>query len=116
MGRIIGIDLGTSNSCMAILDEQKPFIIPNSEGKNLTPSIVAFKNDEVLIGDPAKRQALLNPRNTVTSVKKLVGKKYFEIEEFIKQVPYKIVKLRDDNIGIEVNQKVYTPQEISAFI
>lgn len=111
MGKIIGIDLGTTNSCVAIMENGEPIVIPNSEGKRTTPSIVSFA-DERKIGDPAKRQAVTNPTKTVFSIKRFMGATYKEIEKEIIRVPYKINK----DVKVEIGENKYTPQEISAMI
>lgn len=121
MGKIIGIDLGTTNSCVAVMEGNDPVVIPNSEGARTTPSVVAFsKNGDRLIGDPAKRQAVTNPQNTVFSIKRFMGRRYDEVTEEIKKVPYKIVKGENDTVRVEINDKgqnkIYSPPEISAMI
>ena len=93
MGKVLGIDLGTTNSCMAVMDGGEPLVLENSEGRRTTPSVVAFaKNGERLVGDAAKRQAVTNPQNTIFSVKRFMGRKFDEIGEEIKRIPYKVVK------------------------
>ena len=93
MGKIIGIDLGTTNSCVAVMEGNDPVVIPNNEGKRTTPSVVAFLDDgERKVGDPAKRQAIINPTRTVSSIKRFMGRKYDEVLNEISQVPYKIVR------------------------
>ena len=121
MSKILGIDLGTTNSCMAVLDGGKPSVLENSEGARTTPSVVAFtKSGERLVGQAAKRQAVTNSRNTVFSVKRLMGRKFSELTEADKRVPYKIVAAAngDAHVQVEVGgeTKVYSPQEISAMI
>lgn len=117
MGKIIGIDLGTTNSCVAIMEKDKPKIIENSEGGRTTPSIVAFtKDNEKLVGQIAKRQAITNPKRTVYSIKRFMGRRYFEVSEEIKMVPYEVVKGPKDDARIKIGNKDYSPQEISAFI
>lgn len=121
MSKILGIDLGTTNSCMAILDGGEPKVLENSEGARTTPSVVAFsKNGERLVGHSAKRQAVTNPQNTVFSAKRLIGRKYDELTDSEKKLPYKVVKAGngDAHIKVEVagEDKVYSPQEISAMI
>ena len=111
MGKIIGIDLGTTNSCVAVMENGEPVVIPNSEGKRTTPSIVSFA-DERKVGDPAKRQAVTNPTKTVFSIKRFMGATYKEIEKEIPRVPYKINK----DVKVEIGDNKYTPQEISAMI
>src|SRR6201988_2246991 len=117
MGRVIGIDLGTTNSCVAIMDGGKPKVIENSEGDRTTPSIVAFtKDDEVLVGQSAKRQAVTNPHNTLFAVKRLIGRKFQDdvVQKDVGMVPYKIVKAENGDAWIEVNGKKMAPPEISA--
>ncbi len=119
MAKIIGIDLGTTNSCVAIMEGGKPKVIENSEGDRTTPSIVAFTKDgEVLVGQPAKRQAVTNPQNTISAVKRLIGRKYTDdvVQKDIKMVPYKIVKADNGDAWVEVQGKKMAPQEISARI
>lgn len=111
MGKIIGIDLGTTNSCVSVMENGEPVVIPNSEGKRTTPSIVSFA-DERKIGDPAKRQAVTNPTKTIFSIKRFMGATYKEIEKEIGRVPYKINK----DVKVEIGENKYTPQEISAMI
>ena len=115
MGKIIGIDLGTTNSCVAVLEGNEPVVIANSEGKRTTPSVVAFvEGGERKVGDPAKRQAITNPTNTIYSIKRLMGERYSEIESETKRLPYKVVKGENDTARVEVNGRQYSPQEISA--
>ncbi len=119
MGKIIGIDLGTTNSCVAVMEGDKPKVIENAEGDRTTPSIVAFTDEgEVLVGQPAKRQAVTNPHNTIFAVKRLIGRKYDEeaVQKDIELVPYKIVKADNGDAWVEVNGKKMAPQEISARI
>ncbi|MDD6338391.1 MAG: molecular chaperone DnaK [Lentisphaeria bacterium] len=117
MSKILGIDLGTTNSCMAVMDGNTFKIIPNAEGANTTPSVVAFtKNGERLVGQTAKRQAVTNPKNTIFSVKRFMGRKFNEVQEEISRVPYKVVANNNGDACIEANGKVYTPPEISAMI
>ena len=119
MGKIIGIDLGTTNSCVAVMEGNTPTVIQNSEGKLTTPSIVAFleggKGDRK-IGDPAKRQAVTNPKHTISSIKRFMGKQYSQMTEEIKRVPYEVEKGNNDTIGIRIGGRRYTPQELSAMI
>jgi len=116
MGKIIGIDLGTTNSCVSVMEGGEPVVIANSEGGRSTPSIVAFtKDNEKIVGQPAKNQMITNPENTVYSVKRFIGHRYSELSDEIKRVPYKIVPNGDD-VRIDINGKLYSPQEISAFI
>ena len=114
---IIGIDLGTGFSAVSIMENGQPIIIPNAEGKRTTPSIIAFmENGEVKVGDAAKRQAITNPKNTVYEIKRFIGKTYDQCTEEIKRVPYKVVKGKNNVPCVEINDKQYTPQELSAFI
>ncbi len=116
-GKIIGIDLGTTNSVVAVVLGGNPTVIPNDEGRNVTPSVVAFmENGEIKVGDPAKRQAILNPENTIFSIKRFMGRRYSEVQDEIKRVPYKVVQGPNDTVLVEVRGKRYTPQQISAFI
>ena len=117
MGKIIGIDLGTTNSCVAVMEGGKPRVIENSEGDRTTPSIVAFTDDgEVLVGQPAKRQAVTNPKNTLFAIKRLIGRKFEddEVQKDIELVPYKIIKADNGDAWVEVNGKKMAPPEISA--
>ncbi len=117
MGKIIGIDLGTTNSCVAVMEGNEPVVIPNSEGKRTTPSMVAFvKNGERKIGDPAKRQAITNSEKTVASIKRLMGEKFSKLGKEIKRMPYKIVDGGNDTPRIVIGDRKYTPQEISAMV
>ncbi len=119
MGKIIGIDLGTTNSCVAVMEGNEPVVIPNSEGRRTTPSIVAFLDNgkgERKVGDPAKRQAITNPTNTISSVKRFMGKKYSEVDAERKHVAYSLEKGNNDTVRIKIGDRVYTPQEISAMI
>src|SRR6187401_1716833 len=115
--KIIGIDLGTTNSVVAIIEGNEPKVIANQEGNRLTPSVVAFtEKGDRLVGDPAKRQAVTNPQNTIYSIKRFMGRRHSEVESEEKIVPYKIVGGRDEYVKVEVNGKQYTPPEISAKI
>jgi len=117
MAKVIGIDLGTTNSCVSVMEGNAPVVIVNSEGKRTTPSIVSFKNGEIKIGDPAKRQAVTNPENTISSVKRFIGSKYDEIKKEAKKMPYKVNKSSDGGkVVVDTNGKNYIPQEISAMI
>ncbi|MFM7101719.1 MAG: Hsp70 family protein, partial [Verrucomicrobiota bacterium] len=121
MAKVLGIDLGTTNSCMAAMEGGEPVVLENSEGKRTTPSVVAFaKNGERLVGEAAKRQAITNPRNTIYSVKRFMGRKFDEIQEELKRVPYKVVKAANGDAHIEVEvdgqSKAFSPPEISAMI
>ncbi len=117
MGKIIGIDLGTTNSCVAVMEGSEPVVIPNNEGKRTTPSVVAFiEGNERKVGDPAKRQAITNPEKTISSIKRFMGNTYDEVTKEIKRVPYKVVKGENNTPRIDIDGKLYTPQEISAMI
>ena len=117
MGKIIGIDLGTTNSCVAVVEGNDPVVIPNSEGRNTTPSIVAFiAGGERKVGDPAKRQAITNPEGTIYSIKRFMGERYNEIKQEIGRVPYKVGEADNGSVRVLVDGREYTPQEISAMI
>ncbi|AWU44775.1 molecular chaperone DnaK [Blattabacterium punctulatus] len=117
MSKIIGIDLGTTNSCVAVMEINDPVVIPNSEGKRTTPSIVAFIEDgERKIGDPAKRQAVTNPQKTIFSIKRFMGRMFSEVTEESKHIPYKIVKGGNNTPRVNIENRLYAPQEISAMI
>ncbi|AEL26398.1 molecular chaperone DnaK [Cyclobacterium marinum] len=119
MGKIIGIDLGTTNSCVAVMEGNEPVVIQNSEGRRTTPSIVAFLdngNGERKVGDPAKRQAITNPANTISSVKRFMGKKFSEISEDKKHASYKVEKGPNDTVAVKIGDRSYTAQELSAMI
>ena len=119
MGKIIGIDLGTTNSCVSVMEGNEPVVIQNSEGRRTTPSIVAFLDDgkgERKVGDGAKRQAITNPQNTVSSVKRFMGKKYSEVKEEMKNVSYGLESGSNDTVRVKIGDRKYTPQEISAMI
>lgn len=119
MGKIIGIDLGTTNSCVAVMEGNEPVVIQNSEGRRTTPSIVAFLdngNGERKVGDPAKRQAITNPANTISSVKRFMGKKFSEVSEEKKHASYKVEQGPNDTVAIRIGDRTYTPQELSAMI
>jgi molecular chaperone DnaK len=117
MGKIIGIDLGTTNSCVAVMEGNEPVVIPNSEGKRTTPSMVAFlDNGERKAGDPAKRQAITNPKKTVYSIKRFMGETYEKMDIEIKRVPYKVIKGENNTPRVQIEDRKYTPQEISAMI
>jgi len=121
MAKVLGIDLGTTNSCMAIMEGGEPVVLENSEGKRTTPSVVAFtKSGERLVGEAAKRQAVTNPRNTIYSIKRFMGRKYDEVQEEIKRVPYKVVRATNGDAAVEVEvdgkPKQFSPPEISAMI
>src|SRR3989442_7289093 len=121
MGKIVGIDLGTTNSVVAIMDGKEPKVIANEEGSRLTPSVVAFDDKgEVLVGQIARRQAITNPENTVYSIKRFMGRKFDEVQEEIKRVPYKVVRAANGDAAVEVDvdgkPKQFSPPEISAMI
>ncbi|MDE6199891.1 MAG: molecular chaperone DnaK [Muribaculaceae bacterium] len=117
MGKIIGIDLGTTNSCVSVLEGNDPVVIPNSEGRNTTPSVVAFVDGgERKVGDPAKRQAITNPKRTVYSIKRFMGETYDQVENEIERVPYKVVRSDNNTPRVDIDGRQYTPQEISAMI
>jgi molecular chaperone DnaK len=117
MGKIIGIDLGTTNSCVAVMEGSEPVVIPNDEGRRTTPSVVAFlKNGERKVGDPAKRQAITNPQNTIMSVKRFMGRRFDEVTEEISHWGYKVAKGDNNTVRIDIDGRLYTPQEISAMI
>jgi len=117
MSKIIGIDLGTTNSCVSVMEGSEPVVIPNAEGKRTTPSIVAFiEGGERKVGDPAKRQAVTNPINTVYSIKRFMGNKYSESKMEAERVPYKVVKGDNDTPRVDIDGRLYTPQEISAMV
>ncbi len=117
MGKIIGIDLGTTNSCVSVMEGNEPVVIPNSEGRRTTPSIVGFmSNGERKVGDPAKRQAITNPHNTVSSIKRFMGESWEQVQNEIKQVPYKVVKSDNNAPRVDIDGRLYTPQEISAIV
>ena len=117
MGKIIGIDLGTTNSCVAVLEGNDPVVIPNSEGRNTTPSIVAFVDGgERKVGDPAKRQAITNPKRTIYSIKRFMGETYDQVKNEIERIPYKVVRGENNTPRVDIDGREYTPQEISAMI
>ena len=116
MGKIIGIDLGTTNSCVAVMEGNEPIVIANSEGDRTTPSVVGFTDSDRLVGKPAKNQMVTNPENTVYSIKRFMGRKYHEVSEELKMVPYKVVSGAGDEIKVDIRGKEYSPQEISAII
>jgi molecular chaperone DnaK len=119
MGKIIGIDLGTTNSCVAVMEGNEPVVIQNSEGRRTTPSIVAFLdngNGERKVGDPAKRQAITNPANTISSVKRFMGKRFSEVSEEKKHASYKVEQGPNDTVTVKIGDRSYTPQELSAMI
>ena len=119
MGKVIGIDLGTTNSCVAVMEGGSPKVVENAEGARTTPSIVAFtSDDETLVGQPAKRQAVTNPKNTVYSVKRFMGRKFDEVAEELKRVPYTVAKAANGDVAVEVEingeNKQFSPPAISA--
>tara|TARA_B100001057_G_scaffold496043_1_gene596490 strand:+ start:3237 stop:5144 length:1908 start_codon:yes stop_codon:yes gene_type:complete len=117
MSKIIGIDLGTTNSCVSVMEGNEPVVIPNAEGKRTTPSVIAFVDGgEIKVGDPAKRQAVTNPTKTVYSVKRFMGNKFSESKKETERVPYKVVKGDNDTPRVDIDGRLYTPQELSAMI
>ena len=117
MGKIIGIDLGTTNSCVSVMEGNEPVVIANEEGRRTTPSVVAFlKNGERKVGDPAKRQAITNSQNTISSVKRFMGRRFDEVTEEISHWSYKVVKGDNNTVRIDIDGRQYTPQEISAMV
>ncbi|MGI2299538.1 molecular chaperone DnaK [Candidatus Cardinium hertigii] len=119
MGKIIGIDLGTTNSCVAVIEGNEPVVIPNNEGKKTTPSVVAFLNGgqgERKVGDPAKRQAIINPHNTISSIKRFMGKGYSSVANELNEVAYKVESGANNTVRVRIGDRLYTPQEISAII
>ncbi|QXP78929.1 MULTISPECIES: molecular chaperone DnaK [Winogradskyella] len=117
MSKIIGIDLGTTNSCVSVMEGNEPVVIPNAEGKRTTPSVIAFvEGGEIKVGDPAKRQAVTNPTKTVYSIKRFMGNKYSESTKEAERVPYKVVKGDNDTPRVDIDGRLYTPQELSAMI
>jgi molecular chaperone DnaK len=119
MGKIIGIDLGTTNSCVAVMEGNEPVVIPNSEGRRTTPSVVAFLDNgkgERKVGDPAKRQAITNPKNTISSIKRFMGKKYNDVTNEMKMISYQVEHGNNDTVRVRIGDRLYTPQELSAMI
>src|SRR5689334_11217420 len=117
MPKVIGIDLGTTNSVVSVMEGGEPVVIPNQEGSRITPSVVAFTRDgEILVGQVAKRQAITNPENTVFSIKRFMGRRFEEVQHEITLVPYKVVAASNDDVRIEIRGKQYSPPEISAMI
>ena len=117
MGKIIGIDLGTTNSCVSVMEGNEPVVIPNNEGKRTTPSVVAFvENGERKVGDPAKRQAITNPKHTVYSIKTFMGETFDQVQKEIGRVPYKVVRGDNNTPRVDINGQLYSPQEISAIV
>ncbi|NNE78469.1 MAG: Hsp70 family protein, partial [Pricia sp.] len=117
MSKIIGIDLGTTNSCVSVMEGNEPVVIPNAEGKRTTPSVIAFvEGGEIKVGDPAKRQAVTNPEKTIYSIKRFMGNKYSESQKEAERVPYKVIKGDNNTPRVDVDGRMYTPQELSAMI
>src|SRR5437868_14678445 len=117
MAKIIGIDLGTTNSCVSVMEGNEPVVIPNSEGKRTTPSIVAFiAGGERKVGDPAKRQAITNPTNTVSSIKRFMGETFDKVSTERSRVPYEVTKGENNTPRVKIEDRLYTPQEISAMV
>ena len=117
MAKVIGIDLGTTNSVVAVMEGGNPVVIPNQEGSRVTPSVVGFTKDgEILVGQIARRQAITNPENTVFSIKRFMGRRFDEVQQEIKLVPYKVVKATNGDARVEIRGKQYSPPEISAMI
>ena len=117
MSKIIGIDLGTTNSCVSVMEGNDPVVIPNSEGGRTTPSVVAFaKNEERLVGQPAKRQAITNPQKTISSIKRFMGRKINEVQTEITEVPYEVVEGDNKTARVKIDDRLYSPPEISAMI
>ncbi len=117
MGKIIGIDLGTTNSCVAVMEGNEPVVIPNSEGKRTTPSVVAFvENSERKVGDPAKRQAITNPAKTISSIKRFMGEPYTNLSKEISRVPFSVIQGDHDTPRVKIDDRFYSPQEISAMV
>ena len=117
MSKIIGIDLGTTNSCVSVMEGNEPVVIPNAEGKRTTPSVIAFvEGGEIKVGDPAKRQAVTNPTKTVYSIKRFMGNKYSESKKEAERVPYTVVKGDNDTPRVDIDGRLYTPQELSAMV
>ncbi|MFM8243099.1 MAG: Hsp70 family protein, partial [Crocinitomicaceae bacterium] len=117
MGKIIGIDLGTTNSCVSVMEGSEPIVIANAEGKRTTPSVVAFvEGGERKIGDPAKRQAITNPTKTIYSIKRFMGSSFDESKRETERVPYEVVKGENNTPRVKIDDRLYSPQEISAMI
>ncbi|MEK9530495.1 MAG: molecular chaperone DnaK [Flavobacteriaceae bacterium] len=117
MSKIIGIDLGTTNSCVSVMEGNEPVVIPNAEGKRTTPSVIAFvEGGEIKVGDPAKRQAVTNPTKTISSIKRFMGNKFSESKKEIERVPYKVVKGDNDTPRVDIDGRLYTAQELSAMV
>src|SRR3954452_5504952 len=117
MAKVIGIDLGTTNSCMAVIEGAEPTVIPNAEGGRTTPSVVAFTKDaQRLVGAPARRQQVTNPQNTISSIKRFMGRKFSEVNEEMKIVPYDVEQGQNGDVRVKAGEKEYAPPEISAMI
>ena len=117
MRKVIGIDLGTTNSCVAVMEGNESVVIPNSEGRRTTPSMVAFiKDGERKVGDPAKRQAITNPKHTIYSIKRFMGESFDKVSLEISRMPYEVVKGDNNTPRVKINDRMYTPQELSAII
>jgi len=117
MAKVIGIDLGTTNSVVAVVEGGDPIVIPNQEGSRLTPSVIGFAKDgEILVGQVAKRQAITNPENTVFSIKRFMGRRHDEVLHEAKLVPYKVVRAENGDARVDIRGKVYSPPEISAMV
>src|SRR5690554_245224 len=117
MAKIIGIDLGTTNSCVSVMEGNEPVVITNNEGKRTTPSVVAFvENGERRIGDPAKRQSITNPQKTIYSIKRFMGETYDRISGEIKNMPYDVIKGDNNTPRVKIDDRLYTPQELSAIV
>lgn len=117
MSKVLGIDLGTSNSCMSVYENGKATVIPNAEGSNTTPSVVAFNQDgSRTVGQVAKRQAIMNPLTVIHSVKRLIGKRYSQVKDLTKVLAYKIVEGKNGFACVEIDGKTYTPEEISSMV
>src|SRR5882757_4025307 len=117
MGKIIGIDLGTTNSCVSVMEGNDPVVIPNDEGARTTPSVVAFlPNGERKVGAPAKRQAITNPKNTISSIKRLMGRRYDEVGSELRYISYDVKAGENNTARVQIGDRMYTPQEISAMI
>ncbi len=113
MGKIIGIDLGTTNSCVSVMEGNEPVVIPNNEGKRTTPSVVAFtENGEIKVGDPAKRQAITNPEKTVYSIKRFMGETYNEVQEETTRVPFNVIRGDNNTPRVKITDRLYSPQVI----
>ncbi|HNZ72636.1 MAG TPA: Hsp70 family protein, partial [Prolixibacteraceae bacterium] len=117
MGKIIGIDLGTTNSCVSVMEGNEPVVIPNSEGKRTTPSVVAFiENGERKVGDPAKRQAITNAHKTIYSIKRFMGESFDKLSKEVGRVAYEVVKGDNSTPRVKIDDRLYSPQEISAMV